>query len=169
MLVRSVNFFESGNREPKDVEFWKVFEILFWSQIQYLRKILWSFAEKSSIFFHSASSYGRNKFCIEFRSQCHLFRFGNNRRSPRRGFLGNQMVVWAGKASRRGLLGGWNCISSWTSVPQGPFGRINLHFELEKRLARTFWTDKIVIWAGRASRRSLFNQIFHRSHSLGRM
>ena len=29
----------------------------------------------------SASSYGRNKFRIEFWSQCHIFRFRNNRKS----------------------------------------------------------------------------------------
>ena len=78
------------------------------------------------IFVHSASSFGRNKFCIEFRSQCHIFRFGNDRRS-----------------SRRGLLGGSNCILSRKSVPQGPFGRIKLYFEHETRPAGGLWADKI--------------------------
>ena len=44
-----------------------------------------------------------------------------------------------GKSSRRGLLGRQNCILSKKSVPQGPFGRIQLHFEPEKRPARAFW------------------------------
>ena len=35
------------------------------------RKLCEDSAEKTLIFVHSASSYGRNKFCIEFRSQCH--------------------------------------------------------------------------------------------------
>ena len=48
------------------------------------------------------------------------------------------------KSSRRGFLGRQNCILSWNSVPQGPFGRIKLYFELEKRPAGAFWADKIV-------------------------
>ena len=41
----------------------------------------------------SASSYGHFTAAKDFWSECHIFRFGNNRRS-----------------SRRGLLGGSNCI-----------------------------------------------------------
>ena len=73
----------------------------------------------------SASSYGRFTAAKEFWSQCHIFRFGNDRRS-----------------SRRGLLGRQNCILSWKSVPQGPFGQIKLYFKLEKRPAGAFWADK---------------------------
>ena len=40
------------------------------------------------------------------------------------------------KSSRRGLLGGSNCILSQKSVPQGPFRRIKLSFELEKSSRR---------------------------------
>ena len=58
-----------------------IFKILFWYRIQNLRKILLRFAQKSLIFDHSASSYGRNKFCIEFWSQCHTLRLRNNRKS----------------------------------------------------------------------------------------
>ena len=69
------NYMDNDSYESKDVTFWKVLKILFWYRIQNLRKILWRFAEKSLIFVHSASSYGRNKFCIEFRSQCRIFRW----------------------------------------------------------------------------------------------
>ena len=62
--------YKNDSSESKKVNFWKVLKILFWYRIQNLRKILWRFAPKSLIFVHSASSYGRNKFCIEFRSQC---------------------------------------------------------------------------------------------------
>ena len=73
----------------------------------------------------SASSYGHFTAAKEFWSQCHIFRFGNDRRS-----------------SRRGLLGRQNCILSWKSVPQGPFGQIKLYFKPEKRPAGAFWADK---------------------------
>ena len=42
-------------------------------------------------------------------------------------------------------------------VPQGPFGRIKLYFEHEKRPAGAFWADKIVFGAGKASRRGLLD------------
>ena len=64
---------KSDSSESKKANFWKVHKILFWYRIQNLRKILWRFAQKSLIFVHSASSYGQNKFRIEFRSQCHIF------------------------------------------------------------------------------------------------
>ena len=38
----------------------------------------------------SASSYGHFTAAKEFWSQCHIFRFGNDRRSSRRGLLGRQ-------------------------------------------------------------------------------
>ena len=40
-------------------------------------------------------------------------------------------------------------------VPQGPFGRIKLYFELKKRPAGAVWADKIVFWARKASRKEL--------------
>ena len=55
----------------------------------------------------SALSYGHFTAAKEFWSQCHIFGFGNNRRS-----------------SRKGLLGRQNYVLSQKSVPQGPFGRI---------------------------------------------
>ena len=48
------------------------------------------------------------------------------------------------RSTRRGLLGRQNCILSQKGVPQGPFGRIQLYFESEKRPAAAFWADKIV-------------------------
>ena len=48
-----------------------------------------------------------------------------------------------------------NEILSRESVPQGPFGRIKLYFEPEKRPAGAFWADQIVFRAGKASRRGL--------------
>ena len=63
----------NDSSESKKVNFWKMLKMLFWYRIQNLRKILWRFAQKSLIFVHYASSYGRNKFGIEFRSQCHKF------------------------------------------------------------------------------------------------
>ena len=39
-------------------------------------------------------------------------------------------------------MGEKKCILSWKSVPQGPFGRIKLYFEQEKRPAGGFWADK---------------------------
>ena len=65
--------------------------------------MLWRFAQKSLMFVHSASSYGRNKFCIEFRSWCRIFRFGNDN------FWADEIVFWARNASRRGLVSGSNC------------------------------------------------------------
>ena len=48
------------------------------------------------------------------------------------------------ESSRRGLLGGSNCILSEKSVPQGPFGRIKLHVELESRPAGAFWAKYFI-------------------------
>ena len=48
------------------------------------------------------------------------------------------------KSSRRGLLDRQNCILSKKSVPQGPFGRIKLYFEPEKRPAEPFLADNLV-------------------------
>ena len=41
-------------------------------------------------------------------------------------------------------------------VPQGPFGRIQIYFEPEKRPAGAFWADRIAASAGKASRRGLW-------------
>ena len=86
----------------------------------------------------SASSYGHFTEAKEFWSQCHIFCFGNNRRS-----------------SRRGLLGGSNCILDWNLVPQGPFGQIKLYFDSEKRPAGAFWADQIVFLVTKASGKDL--------------
>ena len=59
-------------------------------------------------------------------------------------FWVDKIVSWAGKASRRGLLGGSNCILSQKSVPQGPFGRIKLLFEPESRPAGAFWAKYLI-------------------------
>ena len=48
----------------------------------------WRFAPVAPLDLLSASSYGRNKFRIEFWSQCHIFRFRKNRKSSGRGLLG---------------------------------------------------------------------------------
>ena len=48
------------------------------------------------------------------------------------------------KSTRRGLLGRQNCILSQKSVPQGPFGRIQLHFEPEKHPAGAFWGTYLI-------------------------
>ena len=48
----------------------------------------------------------------------------------------------------------WLCILSQKVIPQGPFGQIKLHFELEKYPAGAFWADQIVFWVGKASRRA---------------
>ena len=53
-------------------------------------------------------------------------------------------------------MGGSNCILSRKSVPQGPFGRIKLYFELENRPAGAFWADRIVFRAGKASQCHIF-------------
>ena len=54
-------------------------------------------------------------------------------------------------------------------VPQGPFGRIKLYFELEKRPAGAFLADKIVFWATKSFRRGLLGQIFDKLRIQGRM
>ena len=56
------------------------------------------------------------------------------------------------KSSRRGLLGRQKCILSQKGVPQGPFLRIKMYFELEK-----------------ASRRGLLGKIFDKLRIQGRM
>ena len=75
IILFILRIIRNDSSESKKVNFWKMLKILFWYRIQNLRKILWRFAQKSLIFVHSASSYGRNKFCIEFRSQRRIFRF----------------------------------------------------------------------------------------------
>ena len=54
-------------------------------------------------------------------------------------------------------------------VPQGPFGRIKLYFEPEKRPAGAFLADKIVFWARKSSRRGLLGKIFDKLRIQGRM
>ena len=73
IILHILRIIRNDSSESKKVNFWKMVKILFWYRIQNLRKILWRFAPKSLIFVHSASSYGQNKFRIEFRSQCHIF------------------------------------------------------------------------------------------------
>ena len=89
----------------------------------------------------SASSYGHFTEANEFWSQCHVFRFGNNRRS-----------------SRRDLFGGSNCILSQKSVPQEPFGRVKLEFGSESRPAGIFWADQIFFSVGKSSCRGLLGR-----------
>ena len=48
------------------------------------------------------------------------------------------------KSTRRGLLGRQNFILSQKSVPQGAFGRIQLHFEPEKHPAGAFWGKYLI-------------------------
>ena len=48
------------------------------------------------------------------------------------------------KSSGRGLLGRENCILSQKGVPQGPYGRIQLHFEPEEHPAGAFWAKYLI-------------------------
>ena len=48
------------------------------------------------------------------------------------------------KSTRRIILGRQNCILSQENVPQGLFGRIQLHFEPEKHPAGAVLADKLV-------------------------
>ena len=72
------------------------------------------------------------------------FALGITESRPAGAFWADKIVFWARNASRRSLLGGSNCIFGYKSVPQGPFGRMKLYFEPEKRPAGAFWADKIV-------------------------
>ena len=54
-------------------------------------------------------------------------------------------------------------------VPQGPFGRMKLYFELEKRPAGGFFADIIVFWTRKSSRRGLLGKIFDKLRIQGRM
>ena len=72
-ILHILRIIRNDSSESKKVNFWKMLKVLFWYRIQNLRKILWRFAPKSLIFVHSASSYGQNKFRIEFRSPRHIF------------------------------------------------------------------------------------------------
>ena len=64
------------------------------------------------------------------------FALGITEGRPAGGFCADKIVFWARKASRRGLLGGPNCILSRKSVPQWACGRIKVYFELESRPAQ---------------------------------
>ena len=54
-------------------------------------------------------------------------------------------------------------------IPQGPFWRIKLYFEPEKRPAGAFLADNIVFWARKSSRRGLLGKIFDKLRIQGRM
>ena len=47
------------------------------------------------------------------------------------------------------------------NVPQGPFGRIKLYFEPEKRPAGASWADQIVFWTRKASQGPLGRITFY--------
>ena len=78
-------------------------------------------------------------------------------------------IFWYFEGQEVGLLGRQNCILSQKSIPQGPFGRIKLYFEPEKRPAGAFLADKIVFWARKSSRRGLLGKIFDKLRIQGRM
>ena len=69
------------------------------------------------------------------------------------------------KSSRRGLLGRQNCILSQKSVPQGAFGRIQLHFEPEKHPAGAFGgkylisCESKVVWFFWKKKQSALNHV----------
>ena len=58
----------------------------------------------------SASSYGRNKFRIEFWSQCHIFRFGNNRKSSKPKTVENKNLIEPRTRSERVINITLHCI-----------------------------------------------------------
>ena len=60
--------------ESTEVTFWKVILILIWYWIQNLRKKLCLLVSRISSKVLYAPSSGRNKFCIEFWSQCRIIR-----------------------------------------------------------------------------------------------
>ena len=70
--------FLAGKASRRDLlggrsNFQKCFKSCFDSRCRIYAKICEDSPKKSLMFIHSTSSYGRNKFCIEFRSQCHIF------------------------------------------------------------------------------------------------